>query len=171
MLKHLCTKENITFLIAIIGFIVSIINLSYFFIIRKINLTVCFGNYGIKNYYQNKKILLIHYRFDNSSQLAIAITKIQILIDNNAYECDIRKNIAEKYERKRGSQLVCENITYTDILPINIPPLASCSGYLGFVIPPDIMSTHEKALTFRICTNRGRAIQKTFALHEDTICR
>lgn len=52
---------------------------------------------------------------------------------------------------------------------VNLGSLASHSGFLGFVIPQDMKLENDKCLTFEICTNRGRAIQKTFALYED--CR
>ena len=164
------TKENITLAIAIIGLVISTINFIYFFAVRKKKLMINFGDIGIKNYIRNSNILLTHYRFDNCSQLSISITRIQLIINNIRYDCDIRKHIAEKMEYSKNKDVYHKIISETDVLPINLLPLASQSGFLGFVIPPNSLSKDEKALTFRICTNRGKAIQKTFVLHEDKIC-
>lgn len=158
-------------ILGIAGFIISLINFAYFFIIRRKNIVVNFGSYGIKNYFKNQKMLSIHYRFDNNSQLSTAITRIQLIIDNKKYDCDNMSIIATKYSYKEGNETVYRHFTKTDILPINLLPLESRSGYLGFVIPRDILSNVEKVLTFRICTNRGKAVQKTFVLHEDTRLR
>lgn len=161
------TKSNITFLIAIIGLIISLINLSYFFISRKRKLTINFDAYGVKPHYDKNNLLLVHYRFDNNSQLSISFTRIQVILNHQRYDCSIRKLIAEEFRRTNAGKVTYEDITTTDILPINIAPLASHSGFLGFVIPQDIRLINETALTFRICTNRGKAIQKTFELFED----
>lgn len=154
-------------ILGIAGFIISLINFVYFFIIRRKNIIVNFGSYGIKNYIKNQKMLLIHYRFDNNSQLSIAITRIQLVVNNKKYDCDNMPIIATKYRYKEGNETVYQHFTKTDVLPINLLPLASHSEYLGFVIPRDILSNVERVLTFRICTNRGKAVQKTFVLHED----
>lgn len=50
------------------------------------------------------------------------------------------------------------------LLPINLSSLEAFSGYLAFLVPRDTVSEQEKYLTFEICTNRGKAFQKTFLL-------
>lgn len=160
------TKDNITLTIAIAGFIISLINFAYFFIVRKRKITINFGAYGIRNYH-DKQLLLIRYRLDNNSQLPISITRMQILFNRKKYDCDNREHVAEEYSYKKAGQLVYESTVTTDILPVNLSSLASHTGFLGFVIPPDTIPENEKSLTFRICTNRGGAIRKTFLLCKD----
>lgn len=163
--------DSIVSVLGIIGFIFSLINFVYFFIIRKKHLIIKFGEYGIRNFRDDKKLLIIDYRFDNASQLPISITNVQILIDNKFFDCYNRKTLAEEMVRKSNGIIIGRNISYTDKMPINLNSLASQSGFLAFPIPQDKLSVGEKSLNFRICTNRGKAIQKTFVLHAETKCR
>lgn len=164
------TKENIALVISVIGLLISLLNAAYFFAIRRKILIVNFGQFGIKNHGRNK-LFMIHYRFDNASQLSLAITRVQLIIDNTHYDCDHRKHLAEEIEYRKKQKVIYEYASNTDILPINLAPLSSQSGFLGFVIPPDSLSKDEKVLTFRICTNRGKVVQRTFALYEDVLIR
>ncbi len=165
------TSIKTTELLGILGFIISLINIIYFLVVRRKKVTVNFGDYGIRSLRKNSDLLLIHYRFDNNSQLSIAITRVRILISGKEFDCDRGVHIAEKFKNEENHKEVYSKITTTDILPINLAPLASQSGFLGFVIPQDILLNGEKSLTFRIYTNRGKVIQKTFALYEDVKCR
>lgn len=54
-------------------------------------------------------------------------------------------------------------------LPINLPALGAESGFLAFLVPQGTLSKHDKDLIFRICTNRGKAVQMTFSRYEDKI--
>lgn len=62
------------------------------------------------------------------------------------------------------------SISETTLPPINLAPLGSAGGYLAFPIHRGILPTDEKYLTFRIYTNRGKVIQRTFVQHVDTQC-
>ncbi len=157
----------ISSILGFLGFVISLINFIYFFIIRKRNITLCFNCLGVQKYLNNKNKLFIHYRFDNNSQLDIAITRIQIKVKNEFIDCNIQSLLAEETVRRVGKKVIDKQTIYTDTLPINLAPLASQSGFLSFLIPQDTVSNNETNLTLKICTNRGKVIQNTFSLHED----
>lgn len=153
-------------IIGILGFVISVVNLVYFLLVRKKKLTIRFSTYGVRNYCR-EKVAIVAYQFDNNSQLPISITRIKLITSVGEYDCSNRIHIAEEFKRTTGGVTTLQKEIYTDHAPINLPSLGSQSGFLAFVIPPNTLSNGEKALTFRIYTNRGKAVQKTFALFED----
>lgn len=163
------TKSNITFVISIAGFVISLINSLYLYVNHRKRLIVKFGPYGIRKHVDGEELVLIHYTFCNASQLPIAITRIQLFVANALYDSAFRKFQAEKSVYSVNNCVVCDTSTTTDILPINLCSLGAKSGILGFLLPQDILPKSEKELTFRVCTNRGRAVQKTLVLYEESL--
>ncbi len=157
-------------IIGIVGFLISLINVIYCIICNRKKLVFNFGNYGVESHIKNQKLFIIYYRVDNLSQKPISITRIQLSINDSLFESEPRPHKAEEQFWSKGDRVYHEIITDTKVLPINLDSLASESGYIAFAIPQDISLTPEKSLTFRICTNRGRAFQKTFLPHEDMRC-
>lgn len=115
--------------------------------------------------------IMIRYTVYNKSQMPIAITRMQLIAGSEKQDAEPRQYLAERSEYKKNNIIYAEVTVMSDVLPIRVDCLGAASGYLAFLIPPDILSGHETTATFEICTNRGRAIQKTFALHEDTRLR
>lgn len=163
--------QNIAFnlsmdIAGLLGFLISITTLIHLLITRRKRLTVNFGLNTNRDYF-GKNYFIIYCRFDNLSELPISITRIQILIDNIPFDCYHRPLIVETSTYKEAGKVTDQYITYSDTIPINLNSLASHSGFLAFQVPQDKLLTDGKSLTFRICTNRGKAVQKTFELHED----
>lgn len=157
--------------IGIVGFILSFINFLYSFIMRRKKVNVRFEKMGITPYYEGKEVLKIKYSFENNSQLPISITRIRLIINEKYYDCTDLPVVIEEVTRKRKNEIYDCDITKSNSTPINLLPLASDSGYFAFPIPKGILSNDEKALTFQICTSRGKAVQKTFVLYEDVLIR
>ena len=115
--------------------------------------------------------IMIRYTVFNKSQMPIAITRMQLIAGKEKEDAEPRQHLAEHSEYKQNDRTYAEVTVKSDVLPIRLDCLGATSGYLAFLIPPDILSGHETTVTFEICTNRGKAIQKTFVLHEDTRLR
>ena len=168
MIETLKTIGSIT---GILGFIISIINFAYFFVIRRKKLNIRFGDIGVREYYSPNDILKVHFSFENKSQLPISVTRIQLIINEQLYDCYRIPVVIEEVIRKRNNEVYDKDTLKSVHTPVNLSPLNAESGFFAFLIPRGILSNDETALTFRICTNRGKAIQKTFVLHEDTLIR
>lgn len=166
MLETLKTIGSIT---GVLGFIISVINFAYFFIIRRKNLNIRFGDIGVREYYTPNDLLKVQFSFENKSQLPISITRVQLVINGTYYDCLRLPVIIEEVERKRNNVVYDRDTIKSTSTPLNLPSLGASSGFLSFQVPRGSLSNDETALTFRICTNRGKAIQKTFALHEDLL--
>ncbi len=163
--------DMIANVIGILGFVVSVINVVYFFAIRRKNLKIRFEEFGISPYYSDNEILKIRFCFQNLSQLPVSITRIQLIVDGKAYDCTNLPIMVEERTRKRGSDVI-DRITINSIsVPVNLQPLMAQGDYFAFPIPRGILSNSEKSLTFRISANRGKVIQKTFSQYEDVIFR
>lgn len=162
---------------AIAAFLISTVDFVYLYHTRRKRITIYFGKIIVSNYTIKKNdingierdfhIVKIPFRVDNRSQLPISITRIGILIDGIKYDSEPRPHVAEIHKQKMGKELDDKIVIHTDVLPIYLDSLAAHFGYLAFLIPPNILSGREKALNFQICTNRGKAVEKTFALYED----
>ena len=116
-------------------------------------------------------IIMVQYAVFNKSQMPIAITRMQLIAGEEKQDAEPRQHLAEHSEYRKKDRIYAEVTVKSDVLPIRLDCLGATSGYLAFLIPPDILSGHETTVTFEICTNRGKAIQKTFVLHEDTRLR
>lgn len=155
----------------ILGFVISLVNLLYFFLIRRKRLCVQFGDTAISDFHSQKKVLKVQYTLENRSQLSVSVTRIQLICNGNAIDCVRLPVIIEEVIRKQNGSMISRDEIKSTSPPFNLPPLAAESGFLAFAIPQDTQLDFDKGLTFRICTNRGGAVQKTFALHEDMIIR
>lgn len=156
-------------IIGILGFIISIINFIYYFLIRRKKLNIRFETMATRKYFDSKNVAIVKCIFENQSQLPISITRIQLIINNELYDCENLPVIAEKITRKQNNEVYDEDIIKTNSTPINLMALSAFSGYFAFAIPKDTLSNSDKSLTFQICTNRGKAVQKTFVLNEDVL--
>ena len=97
--------------------------------------------------------------------------QMRLITDKGKQDAEPRQHLAEHSTHRQNGETYAEVIVNSDVLPIRLDCLGAASGYLAFLIPPDILSGHETTATFEICTNRGKAVQKTFVLHEDTRLR
>lgn len=155
-------------IIGIIGFILSLINFVYVLENNRKKLNIRFGDMNVSDYYEGKDVLKVHFSFENESQLPISITRIQLVIEKELYDCLRLPVIIEEVTRKRGTEIYDRDLIKSIPVPINLDSLSAESGFLAFSISQGKLSKNEKVLTFRICTNRGKAIQKSFLLHADT---
>lgn len=171
-----CDIMNIfTGVASIIALIISITDFIYLYYTKKKRITVYFGKTVISKYTisipdldgieKEMSIFKIRFRIDNRSQLPISITKIGILIDGIRYDSETRPYLTEIQQYKTGNKTEDKVVLHTEVLPIYLDSLASRSGYLAFLIPPNTLSGHETALNFQICTTRGKAIESTLTLH------
>lgn len=161
--------EIISGVLGILGFVGSVINLIYTFMISRKKLNLWIGSYGIKPYFQGEEFAIVRYRIDNLSQMAITITRIKLIVDGKAYDSHFVPEIADDRKITKGDEIIYSQTTATDVVPINLEPLASRGGFLGFAIPQDTLPTGQTNLTLEICTNRGKATQKTVTLNEDIL--
>ena len=161
--------EIISGVLGILGFIISSVNLFFFFIARKKKLSVCVKRYNINKDYSD--LLTAHIRFDNLSEMPVSITQVRLKVNDEYFDTSPYPMVAIESKTKCNDKVIHDFTITTHTGVINLNPLESADKYLAFQIPQGSLSTDEKSLSFEICTNRGKKVQKTFVLCEDTLCR
>ncbi len=151
----------------ILGFIISVINLVYFFVIRRRKLIVRLGRFGVCDHSGSNNLLKVNLCFDNLSQLPISITRIQLVLNNELIDCENIPMIIEEVSRTKSGKIYDQDFIKSTRPPINLSPLQAESVYFAFLIPQDTLSNSDKQMSFRICTNRGKAVEKKLSLNEN----
>lgn len=155
----------ISSIFGVLGFIISLINLVYYFISRRVNLEMRIIEIAPRTYRNDKERIIVHYQVNNKSNLPISITDMRLIIDDDKYCEDF--NTHEILGYHHTAKDINEYVpTYNGHLPINLPMLSSHSDYLVYVVPEGTLKALETGLTFEIRTNRQMVTQKTFLLNE-----
>lgn len=102
--------------------------------------------------------------FTNKSRLPIAITNIGVYINSTFYSC-IEIPIVALEETTRCKNEIISHHEYKSLpMPIVISGLGGTSGYVYFEFPEVVFQSDTTHLTFRLSTNRGKAIERKLSL-------
>lgn len=148
----LSNQQSITFLIAVIGFLISItLSLHRFFLYRK-NFSLSVIDYAQKPSSEWKTHLFILIHNKSSQPLFISSIKLQCTSQGKLFwrECGLMP------------QLVRETAAYTAktaAFPITVPPLGMCSEFLEFQYSGDRVLGLDIPVSFQIQTNRGMVVK------------
>ena len=142
------TKENITFILAIIGSLGTI----YTLISQRKKLSL-----SIQEYRYHDKTLLMFVSFANHSHLPISILNIAIVHDKVCYPCVYIPTVVCQHTHRIGKEVLNYREDFSIQFPIVLSSLAGSSGYLYFDKLPDIYPDNPTALTVQVSTNRGKA--------------
>lgn len=160
LLQSLLTKENITLFLSILGVLGSFSSWVYIFIKNRKNIN--FRIVGQR--YCDDHSLLIYMMFTNKSRLPIAITNIGVYINSTFYSC-IEIPVVALEETTRCKTEIISHHEYKSLpMPIVIPGLGGTSGYVYFEFPEAVLQSDTTHLTFRLSTNRGKAIERKLSL-------
>lgn len=155
----------ISSIFGVLGFVISLINIIYYFISRRVNIEMRIIEIAPRSYHNDKEKIIIHYQINNKSNLPISITDMQLITNDEKYCEDF--NTYEILSYHHTAKGINEHVpTYNGHLPINLSTLSSYSGYLVFVVPEGTLKALGTDLTFEIRTNRCMVTQKTFVLNE-----
>lgn len=153
-LKWFVDQLNITTVIAVAGFCLSICNaISAWAAKRKrLRFAVYFARGAMDTAY-------FKFGVENLSQLPIAISRVEINIRGSWFDCTPLPTMVEQHIRRSGKTVLSEETIYSSALPFDIGPLGAFKGTLLFECLPALPKKSDKAVTFRVSTNRGRAIE------------
>ncbi len=163
MLKIICD------IVGIAGFVLSVVNIFLTFLRNRRRLNVRFGADGITSL-SDQDLFAVAFSFENLSQLPISITRVQLQVAGKLYDCDRVPHVVERV-RIKSKDFEDTSVLKSVSVPVNLPSLGAESGFLVFGVPQGTLSSSEKDLIFQICTNRGKAVQRTFARYEDVLIR
>lgn len=153
------TRQNITFAIAVMGFLLSLASWvkDYFSQRKKFRCEIL----GIKSY---ADVTFINLMITNHSRVPIAITRISLLVDGKTYVCSSLPVLVAEHNRSKGGVIYDSRMEYSTPLPIQLMGLGAVKALVLFEdmqqLPPD----DATELTLSICTNRGNPVEMKLPL-------
>lgn len=159
-LTSLLTRENITLSLAIFGSASSVFTWLYSFVVNRKNIQF----HIIGQRYSDSESLLLYMSFINKSRLPISITAISVKDNNALYSCQEIPITTLEETTRCGNKVISHHEYKSMPLPITISGLSGTSGYVYFEFPEAKPQLDATRLTFRVSTNRGKAVEKTLSL-------
>lgn len=140
------------------GFLLSLFNLAYTIGTqrRKLELRIV----GYQRIATRHLFLLL---LENHSRLPIAISSINLVLDDQRFICQMRPTIIQSSERTRGGEVISRNEVFSDSMPIALGSLASTSCHLVFDNCAPELPAPPTQVNFEVATNRGK-VMKTICL-------
>ena len=147
------TKENITFLLALLGSIGAVIQAFLHFLSTRKKIEI-----QIVDYRAVQKVIQFFIHVQNQSRSPICISSISICYDKNEIYCEL----IPKKIRGKEETLIC-----TPMFPLNHAPLQGGLYFFEFINCPETSLISGKTFDFVIYTNRG-PIKKSVILGEQS---
>lgn len=155
------TKENITFILAVIGSFGTITGWIYAYITTRKKLNLRVFAYTFK-----EEKALFYLSFENKSRLPISITDLALKINETYYSCKHIPQRVTSTQHTVGGKIV-NSIDYYNIqFPVELGSLGSTSGYVLFVFPKGVEIPDSKNLMIQVSSNRGKAIEMKLSLDQ-----
>lgn len=160
--------QLITPIIAVLGFVLSLINSIVLFCGQKMHLAISFDSISANttaktNTNETVKIVKVKFTFANKSRLPISVSRIRMVLNNTYYDVDIFP-----YEVMRiSSNNKVDRVIETNQCPISLSALGASSNYFAFLIPESIFNEKDKTYRFQFFTTRGEPIESDFEIKEE----
>ena len=152
MLAWIKDQNNVTFLIAVLSFFLSSASWIYTWIKRRKRL-----KFTIQEARARDDVLFFFLQIENESELPIAITRIQVLIDGKFIDCTAIPEFVYGLSHRSGDELVASKDFFSMQMPIELNPLGAVSGFVLFEGLQTSLPPSATQVIFRISTNRGKA--------------
>ncbi|AVM48569.1 hypothetical protein C5Q96_06795 [Mogibacterium diversum] len=146
------TFDMISITISIIGLLGGFSSWFYMWLKSRLNIRIRILSKLIKS---RTNFILLYMSFSNESTLPVAITAINLIIEDKPIHCLEVPDIVLSRTSRSGSTVTNQEKHYSMEIPINIPALSATSGYVLFPVGPDIQLPSSNILSFEVHTNRG----------------
>ncbi len=153
------TRDRLLALVSVLAFIMSSLTWIMAFVRQRKRVSIKANVYELR-----VDVHIFHLSIENKSRLPIAISLISVSDARIRLECDIVPAMVYSKAIRVKDEIVEQRKYDSFSFPINIPALASVSGFLVFrdIQPnPKAFSTE---VTFRLFSNRGRPVKKKLSL-------
>ena len=146
------TFDMISITISIIGLLGGFSSWFYMWLKSRLNIRIRILSKLIKS---RTNFNLLYMSFSNESTLPVAITAINLIIEDKPIHCLEVPDIVLSRTSRSGSTVTNQEKHYSMEIPINIPALSATSGYVLFPVEPDTRLPESNILSFEVHTNRG----------------
>lgn len=151
--------DNITRIIAIVGFLISIYNLLSGIASQRMNFDI--RVYKIKSY---RDVTFLHIGIENKSRLSVSIMQIILLVGEGKIPCTAVPTLVRTKTLREGKNIVDIKQTFSSPLPITVSGLSAQSALVLFENMQELPADETTFLTVQVCTNRGRPVQMKLEL-------
>lgn len=154
------TKENITLFIAILGAVLSVGNVIYNAITRQTKLSITSTYYSVSQ--AANSLIQMYLHIANESVLPVSITRIQIKVRNELFDCDQFPKLVFCDYIQNDKVSETKRTFFTLDMPISLASLGATSGFVQFNRTSGSFDPDPKDITLIISTNRKNKLQLTF---------
>lgn len=153
------TKENISFILGLIGSIGTAITFLKSFIDSR-------TNFSIKSisFHSGDKGVLTYWMFINNSNKPLTITAISICINGIYYPAMLTSEEVVHTVRRSGNEITGTHSEYSIPFPIVLSGQYATSGYIYFPLPKETSVPSSKLWSVKVCTSKNKAIEKILRL-------
>lgn len=154
VLSWLSSQLNITTVIAVAGFVISLCTAISTWAAKRRRLRFAI-------YFARGAEDTMYFRFgiENLSQLPIAISRVQIKVGNEWFDCTPLSTMVQRHIHRVGDKIVSKETMYSSPMPIALDALGAFNGTILFEGLPTLPEKSEKTVNLRVSTNRGRAFE------------
>lgn len=153
------TKENITFVLATIGSLGTIVTWIVLLMKNRVNFSV-----KTNGYFSSSKGLLLHVQIINNSRLPLNITGFSISVQSTEiFASAISRKVFESKVKHNGV-IVEHEKQYSLPLPISLASLYGTSGYVYFEYPEGMSPHLANTVTVKVYANQSKVVEKVLLL-------
>ena len=160
-MNDLFTKENISFVLGLIGSIGTAVT----FIQSRINNRTNFSIKTVK-FHAGDKGILTYLMFLTNSHTPITITSMSICVHGIYYPAIQTQEEVCHTVHRTGNEITGTHSEYSILFPIVLSGQYATSGYVYFPLPKETSVPSAKIFSLRVCTSNGKAIEKLLELND-----
>lgn len=148
-------KDSITFLIALLGFVLSMYNFIRALIQDHIHLRISYKNH-LCSPTSSKGFMILAMDIENLSRLPISISRMFLNIGDETFEFSYMPHYVYERTQRCGDEIVDKITTHTLQFPLSIPTLGVAGGFFHIVGNFTEQQLTKEKLSVTLWTTRGK---------------
>ncbi len=149
------TKEQITFIIAVISFMLSVYNFLYSLFINRSNLKITYKSHTFCSHLPESPIIF-NLVLLNKSRLDISISRLFLKVNDCTYEFDSEPNWVGEKTQRTGNKITDKITLHSLEIPQTISGLGAVGGYFWVNTSNNFKFNKSDQITIIAHTNRGK---------------
>lgn len=159
-MQEFFTKENITFLLGLIGTMGTAVTFIKSLITNRTNFSI-----KVVNFETSEKGILTYLMFLNNSHSPVTITSVSICTNDIYYPSILISEEVCHTVHRSGNKITDTHSEYSITFPIVLAGRFATSGYVYFPLPKGIVVPSSKIFPLKVCTSNGTAVEKILELN------
>ncbi len=158
---ELLTKENVTFILGLIGSLGTAVTFIKSLIDNRTNFSI-----QTVKFHASGKGILTYLMFLNNSHKPITITSISICVNGIYYPAMQTSEEVCHTVRRSGKEITGTHSEYSIPFPIVLSGQYATSGYIYFPLLKGTSVPSAKLFSLKVCTSKGTAVEKLLELND-----